>query len=364
MQVFSVLAAIFSILILIVIHELGHFLAARLQGIYATRFSIGFGPVIWKYQGPMTEYAVRAIPLGGYVGFPDEDPDSKIPMDDPNLLKNRPVIQRIVVISAGVIANFIFAWFAIITMIGFGGLPGGHQATPGGVLLAQIMPDSPAQKVDLKAGDVVLAVNGQPLSGDEKGLTAMAEVVKGSKDKAVTLRVEKAQSKEQLTLDVRPNEKGQIGVQLQPHGARIYRSVSNFSEAVSKTNQIYSGMFSQTLGGITGLFSGRTSVNDLSSPVGIVDKGSQLIQDDWRSFFWLTAIISISLGVINILPLPALDGGHLVFLLFEAVRGKPASEAFQMKVMQTGLLLLVGLGLVLIFKDTFSLVAGALQSNS
>ncbi len=364
MQVFSVFAAIFSILILIVIHELGHFLAARLQGIYATRFSIGFGPVLWKHQGPMTEYAVRAIPLGGYVGFPDEDPDSKIPPNDPNLLKNRPVIQRIIVISAGVIANFIFAWFAIIAMVSLGGLPDGHQDTPRGVLLAQVMPDSPAQRADLKAGDVVLAVNGQSLSGSEKGLSAMSEVVKSSKDKPVTLRIEKVQSKEQLTIQIKTNEKGQIGVQLQPHGASVYRSISNPSEAVSKTNQIYGGMFSQTLGGIAGLFSGKTGVNDLSSPVGIVDKGSQLIQDDWRSFFWLTAIISISLGVMNILPLPALDGGHLVFLLFEAVRGKPASEAFQMKVMQTGLLLLVGLGLVLIFKDTFSLVAGALQSNS
>jgi membrane-associated protease RseP (regulator of RpoE activity) len=364
MQLFSILAAIFSILILIIIHELGHFLAARLQGIYATRFSIGFGPVVWKYQGPMTEYAVRAIPLGGYVGFPDEDPDSKIPPNDPNLLKNRPVIQRIIVISAGVIANFIFAWFALIAMISFGGLPDGHRDTPGGVLLTQIMPDSPAQKADLKAGDVVLAVNGQPLTGNEKGLGVMAEVIKGSKDRPVTIRVEKVQSKEQLTLQIKPNQKGQIGVGLQPHGDRVYRSVSNFSEAVSKTNQVYGGMFSQTIGGIVGLFSGHTSVNDLSSPVGIVDKGSQLIQDDWRSFFWLTAIISISLGVMNILPLPALDGGHLVFLLFEAVRGKPASEAFQMKVMQTGLFLLVGLGLVLIFKDTFSLLAGALRLNS
>jgi membrane-associated protease RseP (regulator of RpoE activity) len=364
MQIFSVFAAIFSILILIIIHELGHFLAARLQGIYATRFSIGFGPVIWKYQGPMTEYAVRAIPLGGYVGFPDEDPESKIPPNDPNLLKNRPVIQRIVVISAGVIANFIFAWFAIITMVSLGGLPDGHRDTPNGVLLAQIIPDSPAQKADLKAGDLVLAVNGQPLSGNEKGPATMVELVKNNKGETVTFRVEKAQSKEQLTVEIKPNEKGQIGVYPQPNGESVYRSIANPSEAVSKTNQIYGGMFSRTLGGIAGLFSGKTSVNDLSSPVGIVDKGSQLIQDDWRSFFLLTAMISISLGVMNILPLPALDGGHLAFLLFEGVRGKPASEDFQMKVMQTGLLLLVSLGLVLIFKDTFSLVAGALQSNS
>ncbi|MER3477750.1 MAG: RIP metalloprotease RseP, partial [Leptolyngbya sp. ERB_1_2] len=86
----SVLAVILLLAVLIFVHELGHFLAARLQGIYANRFSIGFGPILWKYQGEQTEYALRALPLGGFVGFPDDDPESTIPPDDPNLLKNRP----------------------------------------------------------------------------------------------------------------------------------------------------------------------------------------------------------------------------------------------------------------------------------
>ncbi|MEQ8960676.1 MAG: site-2 protease family protein, partial [Coleofasciculus sp. C2-GNP5-27] len=105
----SILAAIAVLAVLIEVHELGHFMAARLQGIYANRFSLGFGPVLWKYQGPDTEYAIRAFPLGGFVGFPDDDPDSEIPPDDPNLLRNRPVLDRAIVISAGVIANLIFA---------------------------------------------------------------------------------------------------------------------------------------------------------------------------------------------------------------------------------------------------------------
>ncbi|NET54217.1 MAG: site-2 protease family protein, partial [Merismopedia sp. SIO2A8] len=87
----SVLAAIAVLALLIVVHEAGHFTAARLQGIYVNRFSVGFGPILWKYQGTQTEYALRAIPLGGFVGFPDDDPDSTIPDDDPNLMRNRPV---------------------------------------------------------------------------------------------------------------------------------------------------------------------------------------------------------------------------------------------------------------------------------
>ena len=109
----SVLAAIAVLAVLIVVHELGHFVAARSQGIHVNRFSLGFGPVLFKYQGTETEYAVRAFPLGGFVGFPDDDPDSKIPPNDPDLLGNRPVIDRAIVISAGVISNLIFAFILL-----------------------------------------------------------------------------------------------------------------------------------------------------------------------------------------------------------------------------------------------------------
>jgi RIP metalloprotease RseP len=119
----SALQVVLILALLIFVHELGHFLAARLQGIYANRFSIGFGPVLWKYQGKQTEYALRALPLGGFVGFPDDDPDSTIPKNDPNLLRNRPVMDRAIVISAGVIANLLFAYFVLVSQVGLVGIP-------------------------------------------------------------------------------------------------------------------------------------------------------------------------------------------------------------------------------------------------
>ena len=109
----TVLAVIGVLALLIFVHELGHFMAARLQGIHVNRFSIGFGPILWKFQGPQTEYALRAIPLGGFVGFPDEDPESAIPANDPDLLSNRPVLDRAIVISAGVIANNDICLFGV-----------------------------------------------------------------------------------------------------------------------------------------------------------------------------------------------------------------------------------------------------------
>ena len=119
----SVLAVVALLAVLIFVHELGHFLAARLQGIYANRFSIGFGPILWKYQGSQTEYALRALPLGGFVGFPDDDPDSKIPPNDPNLLRNRPVLDRAIVIRAGLIANLLFAYFVLFSPLAIVGFP-------------------------------------------------------------------------------------------------------------------------------------------------------------------------------------------------------------------------------------------------
>ncbi|HBE56615.1 MAG TPA: RIP metalloprotease RseP, partial [Cyanobacteria bacterium UBA11366] len=148
----SVLAAIAVLAVLIVVHELGHFMAARLQGIYANRFSLGFGPILWKYQGSQTEYAVRALPLGGFVGFPDEDPDSDIPLDDPNLLSNRPILDRAIVISAGVIANLVFAYFLLVIQSGIVGIP--DFINKPGVLISEVAPQSSlvAQNAGIKAG--------------------------------------------------------------------------------------------------------------------------------------------------------------------------------------------------------------------
>lgn len=107
----GVLAAI------VAVHEAGHFFAARSQGIHVSKFAIGFGPPLIKYQGPEVEYSLRAIPLGGFVAFPDEDPDCPYPPDDPDLLKNRPILDRAIVITAGVIANAIFAFSLLFTQV-------------------------------------------------------------------------------------------------------------------------------------------------------------------------------------------------------------------------------------------------------
>jgi membrane-associated protease RseP (regulator of RpoE activity) len=354
----SILATIAVLALLILVHELGHFMAARLQGIYANRFSLGFGPILWKYQGPETEYAVRAIPLGGFVGFPDDDPDSDIPPHDPNLLRNRPILDRAIVISAGVIANLVFAYFLLVA----------HVATVGtsnvnyqpGVLVPQVAAESSAvaQKAGIKPGDVILAVNDQDLGAKPEAITSLMKEIQQSPNKSLNLKIER--DKQTVSVQVTPelgqDGKGKIGVQLAPNRQVIRNRADNLIEAFNSAATEYQRLTFSTVQGFGQLISNfRETANQVTGPVGIVDIGAKIASTDPLNLFWFAALISINLAIINILPLPALDGGQLAFLLIEGVRGKPLPTQVQQNIMQTGLMLLLGLGIFLIVRDTANL---------
>jgi membrane-associated protease RseP (regulator of RpoE activity) len=346
--------------LLIAVHELGHFLAARLQGIHVNRFSIGFGPILCKYQGKHTEYALRSIPLGGYVGFPDEDPDSTIPLSDPNLMRNRPILDRAIVISAGVIANLIFAYFLLITEISIVGVPGGVQYQPG-VLIAQVATDvsSVAAKAGIQAKDIVLAVDGQPLGQAEAARDTLMKSIQENKGNPIQLSIQR--QGQELVLRIVPEraEDGvpRIGVQLAPNGRLVRRPIRHPSElftAAAQEFQKIMGFMTHTLVQFVGNF--RESASQVAGPVGIVAIGADMARTDITSLFQFAAVISVNLAFINILPLPALDGGQLAFLLLEGLRGKPIPNNIQEGVMQVGLFLLLGLGVFMIVLDTAKLM--------
>ncbi len=353
----SALPAIAVLAILILVHELGHFLAARLQGIYVNRFSIGFGPVLWKYQGKQTEYALRAIPLGGYVGFPDDDEESSIPANDPNLMKNRPIVDRAIVISAGVIANFVFAYLVLLVMTLSVGI--GTVDQPG-VRIAKILePNAPAAVAGLQTGDVILSANGIKFDTSLTTLDRFQTLIAKNANKSVDLVVDRRG--QSLQLPILPQDeagKGKIGVRLDFTGQPHRRAVHNIGEAFYSATQSFERLVVMTVQGLKQLATNfQNTASQLSGPVAIVAMGSELVKSDAAALFDFTAIISINLAIINILPLPALDGGQLVFLAIEALRGgKPLPEELQNNVMQGGLVLLLGLGVVMIFKDSFNLL--------
>jgi membrane-associated protease RseP (regulator of RpoE activity) len=352
----SVLAAIAVLAVLILVHELGHFVAARSQGIYVNRFSLGFGPIIWKYQGSQTEYAVRAFPLGGFVGFPDDDPDSDIPLNDPNLLRNRPILDRAIVISAGVIANLIFAYMLLVSQVSFVGI---GEASQNGVLIQELAPDvsSVAAKAGIQPGDVILAANQKEFGKSLQEIETLRDIIKTSPGKPVQLEI--ARGDQKLSVNVIPEAKsngGSIGIGLAPNGKVVRRRITNPVVALSFGATEFQRLVITTFKGFGQLITnfGETA-SQVAGPIKIVEIGANIAQNDTGSLFFFAALISINLAIINILPLPALDGGQLAFLLIEGLRGKPLPNRIQEGVMQTGLVLLLGLGIFLIVKETTQL---------
>lgn len=354
----SILATIAILGLLIAVHELGHFAAARLQGIHVNRFAIGMGPVLLKYQGAETEYSLRALLFGGYVGFPDDDPDSPIPPDDPNLLRNRPILDRAIVISAGVIANLIFAYFLLVGQ----GITIGFQEVnyQPGVLIPQMVAEenSAASKAGIKAGDIILAIDDRELAAATESLDIVRKKIQNAPKQPLKLTVLREEEKINLTVtpEVNKEGKGKIGVMLAPNGEVIRHRSSNIIEAFSASATEYQRI-AQLIGkGFWQLISNfGENAEQVAGPVAIVAVGAELARNDLSNLFQFGALISINLAIINILPLPALDGGQLAFLAIEGVLGKPLPAKLQDGIMQTGFVLLLSLGVFLIVRDTANL---------
>ena len=354
----GVLTALAILAGLIVVHEAGHFFAATWQGIRVSGFSVGFGPVLVERQRRGVQFALRAIPLGGFVAFPDDDEDSPIPANDPDLLRNRPLPQRALVIAAGVLANLLLAWAVLVAQGVVVGIPAGFSATPG-VLVAGVQPGQAAAAAGLRPGDRVLAVDGRDLGGGQGAVAELVAQVKGAPDQSLRLRTERDGSTVELLLT--PADLGgigRIGAQLQPSGAESFRPAHGPLEVLRQANHDFVALTRRTVEGFASLIThfGETA-SQVSGPVKIVEMGASLARQGGSSLFLYTALISINLAVLNALPLPLLDGGQFLLLLIEGLRGRPLPERFQMAFMQSGFVFLVGLSLVLIVKDTSQLQA-------
>jgi membrane-associated protease RseP (regulator of RpoE activity) len=352
----GVLSALAILAALIVVHETGHFLAAVLQGIRVSSFSIGFGPVLLERHIRGVQFALRAIPLGGFVAFPDDDEDSQLEADDPNRLRNRPLPQRALVIAAGVLANLLLAWVVLVSQGLVVGIPSGFSATPG-VLVSGVQPDQAAARAGLLAGDRITALAGHNLGGGQAAVSELVALVQQAPDRSLDLTVER--DGRNLALHLTPADLGgvgRIGAQLQPNGSETYRPARGLLEALGQANHDWSVLLQRTVSGFVTLFShfGETA-GQISGPVKIVEMGAALAQQGGASLFVFTALISINLAVLNALPLPLLDGGQMVLLLIEGLRGRPLPERLEMAFAQSGFVVLVGLSLVLIVKDTSQL---------
>lgn len=354
----SVLEAIAVLTTIIVVHESGHFLAASLQGIHVSKFAIGFGPILAKFDFNNVEYSLRAFPLGGFVGFPDNDPDSEIPIDDENLLKNRPTLDRSIVVSAGIIANVIFAYAIIFAQVLSVGLPV-QEAFPG-VLVPEVKTFSAASRDGLLSGDVILAVDGIELSKTgPDAVSKVVDIVKRNPKSNVLFRVERGN--QDFDIRVTPDKNfdgtGKIGVQLSPNVRITKVRPRNVPETFRFVGKEFMGLSSNVLDGLKQtFFNFSQTASQVSGPVAIIAVGAEVARSNIDGLYQFAALLNINLAVINLLPLPALDGGTLALILLEAVRGgRKLPVEVEQGIMSSGIMLVIFLGLFLIVKDTLSL---------
>ena len=350
----NVLTSITVLGFLIFFHEMGHFLAAILQGIYVDGFSIGFGPSIIQKKYKNITYSFRAFPLGGFVSFPDEELNN-IDSKDPNLLKNRPIIQRVIVISAGVLANLILAYIILIINLTTIGIP--FDPEPG-ILVLATQPEKAASLAGLEPGDKIIKIETETLGIGDQAVSTLVKEIQNSSEMPIPIKIDRNGVLKDIILTPKNVDgKGTIGAQLQPNIKKETKKAKNLYELFKYVNKEFSSLLIKTIQGYKGLITNFSSTaQQLSGPVKIVEIGAQLSQQGGAGILLFAALISINLAVLNSLPLPLLDGGQLVFTLIEGLRGKPVPVKVQIAVTQSSFFLLVGLSLLLIIRDTSQLL--------
>lgn len=454
-NVLSIIAMLALISILVLVHEAGHYLAARMFKIKVEKFGFGlpFGPILWQKQCGETLVVIHAFLLGGYVSFPDDDKNNDLPKDSPDRFVNKPIYQRLVVVSAGVIANVLCAIFIVtLTAMLWGKLPTEDYQTYIKKLAPEAQKNISVMQSGLKEGDKVVEMNGSPIDSSyafqifaikskkfdgmvspqlvKKNLESLQhlnpkyrsselipqgtviklpkelqeaevkltdEMLRGYErivdDKVAITEGQKAlrdqlQNKKKYISDgtitlndiafaisdnacpmflkveregeiielpaIYSNENGIIGVELDKK--RIFVETKNIKTALIES---WNYLYSQTkmlLKGLWQLFTGKVPLENMHGVVAVVKYGGDVIQQD--GFFQgllLTALISLDLAIVNFLPIPALDGGHVMFLLIEKIYGKPLDEETVNSIATAGFMFLILLMVIVLYNDIVAL---------
>ena len=335
----TVAAAIFVFGLLVLFHELGHFITAKLTGMRVDEFAIGFGPKIFRVRHGETVYSLRAIPLGGFNDIAGMDPSDNQAGDRGYCEK--PVISRMIVILAGSIMNFILP---IIIFFGVFCFQGVANPAPEAVL-GTIVENMPAQKAGLQEGDKILSVDGEEVATWEE---FTKKISSDTEEKPVLIRYERnSQVNEVEITPTLEKSTGRvlIGVQrfmnYEPQGV-----ITSFVMALSHTKEILAMMLNALADLVV-----KPSGAAVTGPIGIAQMAGQVATMGFIPLLNFAALLSLNLGIINLLPVPALDGGHFVGLVIEAVRGKPLSPKALMYTQRVGIALLLLLTVVVTAKD-------------
>ncbi|MBR6569645.1 MAG: RIP metalloprotease [Clostridia bacterium] len=348
MTILYILLALLLLGILIAVHEFGHFAAARLCGIPVKEFSLGFGPKLiqWKSKKHETLFSLRPIPMGGYCMFygdTDDDPDGSKMKNDPRNYNNAAVWKRMLSVFSGPLMNFVLAFVVAVVLMA---VYGGTIATP---FIASVTPDLPAAQAGLLAGDVFVTVRGQDMT-DATTMdvsNAIGDISDGQNVDITVLR-----NDEELSFSIQPyfdeaEARYMIGITIQQGVADLPAS-----QVVPAAWNMCTQAGSLILDALGKLVTTGEGLDQTAGPVGVVQMvAEQTREGGFDIFLNLMVIISINLGLMNLLPIPGLDGSRLIFMTIEAVRRKPVSQKVESYIHLAGYVFLLGLMLFFTFKD-------------
>ena len=315
----TIIYALLIICVLIFFHELGHFMAAKACGVKVNEFAIGMGPKVLKKQKGETLYSVRAFPLGGFCAMEGEDEDSQ----DERAFNRKSVWKKAIIIVAGAAMNLIIA---IILMIAVNYMNGVPTTT-----ISQVEENSPAYTAGIQRGDKILSINDKKINSWDD-----VQAVKNAVNtRELNIKVQRKDTEFNIKTTLKENDRNKIIGIVPVSEKNIVKAIANGPSATwNMAKSMYSGLYS--------LITGKVSAKELSGPVGIVYLINKGISRGFATVLYLTSLISLNLAIINMLPLPALDGGRLLMVIIRRLTGKAISSKVE------GVIHAVGLGLLLL----------------
>ena len=324
------------LLVLIIPHEWGHLIVAKLCGVKVNEFSIGMGPLLFKTQKGETQYSVRLLPLGGYCAMEGEEEA----VDDPRSYSSKTPLQKIAILLAGVTMNVIIAILAITISYAVSGMPSNT--------LGSVTPDSPAAAAGLQAGDKIIAIDGTDTRSWNEVVAVIDEYHKGDKMEIVFRRDGKTQTAFLTPAYDEKEQRFMVGIV-----AGVTRNpVQCLTGGIRTTWEINKMM----IGAFQSMIKNGIGKDDVSGPVGLVRVVNQSASYGFTSYMMLLALVSLNLAFFNIIPIPGLDGGKIFFILLKLISGGRINDEWEYKATVVGMALLLALFVFVTYNDIMNIV--------
>ncbi len=351
----TIIWAVVLLGVLIFVHELGHFLVCKAVGVGVERFSLGFGPKLAGFSWGGTEYIISAFPLGGYVKMIGEDPDQEIAEEDRvRAYNNQSVPKRMGIVVAGPLFNLIFAGL-VFSALSYTGLPALTAE------VGRILEDSPAEKAGIRKNDLIVGVDGRDVRlwndvrtyiHDRPGTAIELTLERDGSIRSVTVVPER---KTQTNIFGESIEVGLIGIA--PSGRTVIIEDSAGPALVNGFSRMFSWC-RLTVVSIYKIVDGTVSTDNVGGPIMIVQMAGQRAAKGAMDFFFFMGVISVNLGILNLFPIPILDGGHLVFLAIESIIRRPLSPSVLATAQKAGLFVILLLMTLVFYNDLSRIFSG------